>query len=129
MSSTLTHLAPVASLPLRPASRLADIDRAKGLAILLVVFGHLVARQGPTGVGWYDPLRIGIYLFHMPLFMYLSGYVAFMSGAARAPLSGWPAFVRRRAVRLLVPFLLFGLIILCAKLVFARIAIVDNVPP
>ena len=129
MSSTLTHLAPVTSLPLRPAARLADLDRAKGLAILLVVFGHLVARQGPTGVGWYDPLRIGIYLFHMPLFMYLSGYVTFLSGTARVPLSTWRAFARRRAVRLLMPFLLFGLIILCAKLVFARIAIVDNVPP
>ncbi len=113
----------------RPAARLADLDRAKGLAILLVVFGHLVARRTPAGVGWYDPLRIAVYLFHMPLFMYLSGYVTFLSGAARTPLSGWPRLLRRRAHRLLLPFLLFGLAILLGKLAVARMAPVDNVPP
>src|SRR6516165_3886939 len=38
-----------------------DIEQAKGLAILLVVFGHLVARQDPEGVHWYEPLRRAVY--------------------------------------------------------------------
>jgi fucose 4-O-acetylase-like acetyltransferase len=113
----------------RAQTRLGDLDRAKGLAILLVVFGHLVARTTPPGAHWYDPLRIAVYLFHMPLFMYLSGYVTFLSGAARTPLAVWPRLVYRRAGRLLVPFALFGLAILCGKLVVARYAPVDNVPP
>ena len=113
----------------RGSARLADLDRVKGLAILLVVFGHLIARQTPPGAHWYDPLRVTVYLFHMPLFMYLSGYVTFLSGAARTPVSGWPSLVRRRAVRLLVPFALFGLAVLCGKLIVARFASVDNVPP
>lgn len=108
---------------------MSDIDDAKGLAILLVVFGHLVARQGPVGVGWYEPLRVLVYLFHMPFFMYLSGYVAFRSGAARTPLTAWPRLARRRAERLLLPFLLFGLLILAGKLVAARLVPVDNLPP
>ena len=111
------------------ATRLGDLDRAKGLAILLVVFGHLVARTTPPGAHWYDALRIAVYLFHMPLFMYLSGYVTFLSGAARTPLADWPLLVRRRTARLLLPFALFGLAILCGKLVVARYAPVDNVPP
>ena len=110
-------------------SRWNDIDRAKGLAILLVVFGHLVARQGPHGVAWYEKARILVYLFHMPFFMYLSGYVAFRSGAARTPLVAWPALARRRAARLLLPFLLFGLAILGGKFVAALVVPVDNVPP
>lgn len=110
-------------------TRRADLDRAKGFAILLVVFGHLVARRGPEGVGWYEPLRIAVYLFHMPLFMYLSGYVTFLSGAARTPLPAWPRLLRRRAARLLGPFLLFGAAILLGKLLLARVAPVDNVPP
>ncbi len=106
-----------------------DIERAKGLAILLVVFGHLVARQGPAGVGWYEKARILVYLFHMPLFMYLSGYVAFRSGAARTSLRSWPALVRRRAARLLLPFLAFGLVILAGKLFAdAWLGPVDNLP-
>lgn len=113
----------------RAAARLADLDRAKGLAILLVVFGHLVARRSPPGVTWYEPLRIAVYLFHMPLFMYLSGYVTFLSGAARTPLARWPYLIRRRAARLLLPFVLFGITILCGKLVVAPFAAVDNVPP
>jgi fucose 4-O-acetylase-like acetyltransferase len=113
----------------RAPARLADLDRTKGLAILLVVFGHLVARREPAGVGWYEPLRIAVYLFHMPLFMYLSGYVTFLSGAARTPPAAWRRLVRRRAIRLLLPFLLFGLAILCGKLIAARFLTVDNVPP
>ena len=54
------------------------------MAIILVVFGHLVAREDPAGVGWYGPLRMVVYLFHMPFFFYLSGYVAVLSGADRA---------------------------------------------
>ncbi len=115
-------------LPPHTATRLGDLDRVKGFAIILVVFGHLVARVTPPGAAWYDPLRITVYLFHMPLFMYLSGYVTFLSGAARIALPEWPRLVRRRAVRLLLPFALFGLAILCGKLVLARFAAVDNVP-
>jgi fucose 4-O-acetylase-like acetyltransferase len=120
---------PVLAAPVPAAGRMYDIDRAKGLAILLVVFGHLVARQDPAGVGWYEPLRILVYLFHMPFFMYLSGYVAFRSGAARTPLPVWPRLARRRAERLLLPFLLFGLVILAGKFVASALVPVDNLPP
>ena len=129
MSSTTSQAGAVSQARARAAVRLTDIDRAKGIAILLVVFGHLVARQTPAHVTWYDPLRIVVYLFHMPLFMYLSGYVTFLSGAARTPRHDWPKLVRKRAPRLLIPFLLFGLAILCAKLVASHFAAVDNVPP
>lgn len=33
--------------------RRLDLDRAKGLAILLVVYGHIVARQAPANNEWY----------------------------------------------------------------------------
>ena len=123
MSSATIPAAPV------PGARRSDLDRAKGLAILLVVFGHLVARRAPAGAGWYEALRIFVYLFHMPLFMYLSGYVTFMSGAARTALPAWPRLLRRRALRLLLPFVLFGLLILGGKLALAPFMAVDNVPP
>ena len=129
MSSTSLPAGSVAFARVRPATRLSDLDRAKGLAILLVVFGHLVARRSPADVGWYDPLRIAVYLFHMPLFMYLSGYVTFLSGAAHTPPAGWAHLARRRAVRLLGPFLAFGLAVLWGKLIVSHFAAVDNVPP
>ena len=64
----------------------------------------------------------------MPFFMYLSGYVVFMTGAARITPSKWPAFTGNRAYRLLLPFVLFGLAILVGKLVTSHFIVVDNLP-
>jgi len=96
--------------------RRLDLERAKGIAILLVVLGHIVAREAPPGVEWYEPLRQAIYRFHMPFFLYLSGTVLVLSGAAATPPAAWPGLLRRRAQRLLLPFFLLGLLILAAKL-------------
>ena len=109
-------------------SRREDLDRAKGLAILLVVIGHLVAREPPAGNEWYVVLKQALYLFHMPFFMYLSGYVTFLSGAARLPPSKWGTLLSRRAERLLLPFVVFGLVIAVGKIVAARFLYVDNLP-
>ena len=114
--------------PARLRTRLVDLDRAKGIAILLVVFGHLVPQEDPPGLTWYDPLRVAIYLFHMPFFMYLSGYVTFWSGAATVAPNRWAGLVGRRARRLLVPFFGFGCAILAGKLIADRLIHVDNVP-
>ncbi len=110
-----------------------DIERAKGLAIFLVVLGHVVARTPPDDGGYqlvdaYMALKRAIYFFHMPFFMYLSGYVAFLSGAARTPLAAVPDLARKRFVRLLLPFFAMGLLVLVAKLLAAQVVAVDNVP-
>lgn len=44
-----------------------SIDAAKGIAIILVVLGHVC-----TGIPW---LVKWIYSFHMPLFFMISGYL------------------------------------------------------
>ncbi len=109
-------------------SRRDDLDRAKGLGILLVVFGHIVARDPPGGNDWYVQLKYAVYQFHMPFFMYLSGYVTFLSGVAYTKSSAWLSFAAKRAERLLLPFLLFGLMIIAGKLLAARFFYVDNLP-
>jgi fucose 4-O-acetylase-like acetyltransferase len=109
-------------------SRRQDIERAKGLAILLVVFGHLVARADPPGVEWYEPLRRAVYTFHMPFFLYLSGMVAVFSGAAFAPPDAWPQLLRKRAERLLVPFFALGFLIVAGKAIARQLFFVDNAP-
>jgi fucose 4-O-acetylase-like acetyltransferase len=109
-------------------TRRRDLDRAKGLGILLVVIGHLVSRSSPEGNDWYIALKHALYHFHMPFFMYLSGYVVFMTGSARIEPSKWLGFTSRRMYRLLLPFVLFGLFILLGKLVASRFILVDNLP-
>jgi fucose 4-O-acetylase-like acetyltransferase len=108
--------------------RRADIEAAKGLAIALVVFGHLVARQDPAGVDWYEPLRRAVYAFHMPLFLYLSGLVAVYSGFLRAPRAALPGLAAARAKRLLVPFFGIGVLIVLGKSATSGLVHVDNAP-
>jgi len=112
----------------RARVRRVDLDLAKGLGILLVVFGHLVAKTPPQGNAWYTIAQAAVYTFHMPFFVYLSGYVAFLTGAARVATPAWPALAGRRAERLLLPFLLFGALFVFGKLIASHYMYVDNSP-
>ncbi|MEJ0062498.1 MAG: acyltransferase [Alphaproteobacteria bacterium] len=114
-----------------PRPRLHDIDQAKGFAILLVVIGHIVSRGAaqPAGNEWFMSLSDAIYMFHMPLFMYLSGIVMFYTGAAETPPGKYWDFLKKRAFRFLLPFVLFGLTIILGKLAFSHFMTVDRQPP
>jgi len=109
--------------------RFTYIDRTKGLAIALVVLGHLVAREMPPGDGgqWYLVLKDAIYAFHMPLFMAVSGLVY---GLSWQPSPTWQDDLRdtrRRVARLLPAYLLFGALIFVGKWTFQHLTgAVDN---
>lgn len=53
-------------------------DVVKGLLIILMVLGHAL-QYAAGGNFWGDPLWMGIYLFHMPLFALVSGCFVFRS--------------------------------------------------
>lgn len=84
--------------------RLEFIDYAKGLAILLVVIGHLL-QYNLVGTSSKDLFDM-IYSFHMPLFMFLSGYVASLSIDKYMSHKG--EFIQKKAASLLVPFMFMG---------------------
>ena len=86
-----------AHLPAMPQrmQRLDWVDALKGLAVLAVVAGHVWTR---------GPLRDAIYAVHMPLFFILSGYTA--------RFVPWGALLRRCALGLLLPFLIFSALLL-----------------
>ncbi|MDE8343770.1 MAG: acyltransferase [Acidocella sp.] len=108
--------------------RRIDLDQAKGLAIMLVVFGHLVARADPVGVEWYEPLRRAVYAFHMPFFFYLSGLVSVLTGAAMAAPGRWRGLLKARAWRLQVPCFGIGLLSVLGKWGAAHFMFVDHAP-
>ncbi|MCC6920899.1 MAG: acyltransferase family protein [Alphaproteobacteria bacterium] len=96
----------MATEPLRGdgAARLAWLDAARGLGIVLVVAGHT----------FNDPLiRSPIFLFHMPLFFLLAGYTM-----KAEPFGGM--FVKR--VRsLLVPYLSFFVLVTAIDVALGRV--------
>jgi fucose 4-O-acetylase-like acetyltransferase len=66
-------------------------DISKGIGIYLVVLGHCnVGRR----------MHLIIYLFHMPLFFFLSGYLHRIR-------TGYADFARKKAIHLLVPYISF----------------------
>jgi acyltransferase len=75
--------------------RTAWIDIARGIGILLVIYGHTLGSHG-----W----RYLIYAFHMPLFFFLSGLV-FRSRENET----YPQSFKKDFKRLLIPYFIFAL--------------------
>ena len=49
-------------------------DFSKGILILLVILGHAIQYCAVNENVWLNPIFNIIYTFHMPLFVFLSGY-------------------------------------------------------
>lgn len=107
--------------------RLFDLDRAKGLAIFLVVLGHL-AREAPPGNEWYGVLKTQLYLFHMPFFMFLSGVTMYLSFKPLSSLSDYIPYISPKFSRLMPAFFVFGALTLAGKIIAAKFFPVDNPP-
>jgi len=108
-------------------SRLNDIDAAKGIAIFLVVLGHIVARTPPEGHLWWSVLIRVIYSFHMPFFMYVAGCTAHYVYEPIDGIKKYSLFVRKKASRLILPYIIMGVIILLGKVGAMKIGLhVDN---
>lgn len=52
------------------------VDNIKGILIFLVVCGHLISTLQETGSSFAIGIRAFIYFFHMPGFIFMSGYMA-----------------------------------------------------
>lgn len=87
------------------------IDFVKGLAILLVVVGHLIQGNSSMNLmgGGFCLIFNWLYMYHMGLFFACSG---FLYKWKDVPAGIKPFFVElyKKTVRLLIPFLIWGLI-------------------
>lgn len=102
------------------AERYNEIDIAKGIGILLVVIGHAVpdANTGIKNYFW-GGVFTWIYSFHMALFMAMAGVLFYRKISDCTNLSDKIEETKKRAIRLLLPYCTFSIIILIAKLLFA----------
>lgn len=95
--------------------RLEYVDIAKAIAVFLVVLGHTnwVLIEGRSWL-YVDV----IYAFHMPLFFLLSGF--FIKPKEAYSVAGWRRFLSKNFLALMVPYFLWGLILM--PLSFANFA-------
>lgn len=93
-------------------TRFGEIDVMKGIAITLVVLGHVLAWFYADFLERFETMSYNevvlwkyIYSFHMPLFMFVSGFVAF-NPAKKYQIDK----VGKRCLSYLIPLLIFGLL-------------------
>lgn len=83
--------------------RMYYIDMLKGIAIALVVLGHNSFNEHVTQA---------IYLFHMPLFFVMSGFLDRLEGIS------FVDYVRKKLRRLMYPYITFGILIMIYNTLF-----------
>ena len=93
-----------------------SIDIAKGIGILLVILGHTMSpvMEGHRLIEW---LYRVIYTFHMPLFFFVSGFVA--SKLVTKPLKKF-TLLKQRTVRLMIPYCVWAVIYLPMKIIMSE---------
>jgi fucose 4-O-acetylase-like acetyltransferase len=101
-------------------------DILRGIGIILVVIGHVFSYKDPLAQGTYTYAKEFIYLFHMPLFMFISGLVFFKKQHHVYEATSTAVFIRQRANRLLVPFFGFMILVVLAKYISGYFGKVDD---
>ncbi len=95
----------------------ALVDRLKGYACLLVLFGHVilgVRTSGITTPSFMLTAENFIWSFHIDLFMFLSGFVYRLTGGCTAKGSRL-SFIANKLLNLGVPYLLFSIVYIAAN--------------
>jgi len=95
--------------------RIAELDTMKAIGILLVVIGHTTRMYTEAGLikpmigsGLLVVITKFIYLFHMPLFFFVSGCVLGYQEKRRGILPLKKKIIVKKIKRLIVPYVFFG---------------------
>ncbi len=100
-------------------NRCVELDIMKFWGILLVVLGHVTNMYTPAGL--IQPIIPSttlcyisslVYSFHMPLFVFVSGAVYCYQCEKMAKKNTIMDLIKKKAKRLLIPYLVFGIIMI-----------------
>lgn len=95
------------------AKRIIGIDVMQGIAMVLVVLGHHLFLFMPE---WYIRMFYWIYTFHMPLFIFISGFLVRYSYKGIHGWNEYKSYIGKRVRKFAVPYLIVGTI--CTLLAF-----------
>jgi fucose 4-O-acetylase-like acetyltransferase len=104
---------------MKPITRLTEFDIIKGICILLVVIGHYAPENAPP---LYNSMRSIIYSFHMPAFMFASGYIYL----ATYKKTSYHSFIFKKFYRLFLPYLAISSFIIVTKIFSSKGLYVQN---
>ncbi|MBF0457466.1 MAG: acyltransferase family protein [Nitrospirae bacterium] len=93
------------------------MDIAKGIGIALVVFGHSDLLPDIKSPESYIYIKRIIYVFHMPLFFVISGYLLVSNINIADNLSDYYSFVKKKSAKLLLPYMSISIGLIVIKLI------------
>lgn len=104
-------------------SRILWIDYLKAFTCTLVVISHLLQSFQKAGIDPYVSvtgfINWFIYLFHMPLFIAISGYLYFKGKKIQNYLD-YKKFACKKIINLLVPYIVFYLLFIGINIMFSK---------
>ncbi len=101
--------------------RIDFIDVAKGIAIILVVIGHLprdIMRENNILINF---IYQWIYIFHMPLFFFLSGYLT-----KKYINKNKSKYITNKVKKMLIPWIFYNIIIYLIMYIADMFPLVHN---
>lgn len=101
------------------------LDYTKGILISLVVIGHViqnVAYQNNYAIFFDDPFFKLIYIFHMPLFMAISGYLSFNT----INKSKFSTITVSKTRSYIVPIFVWSIALTAARVVLKEEFVIEN---
>ena len=102
-----------------PHKRIAALDIARMVCIILVVIGHYDPSDAPL---CYTNMLKVIYTFHMPVFLFISGYLYIITKKKES----FTSFITKKIKRLAIPYFVTSAIIITIKLLTQGDARVDH---
>lgn len=104
------------------SKRVEWLDSLKGIAIIAVVFGHVLLGYGENDAfGEYNiffwNIKNWIYIWHMPLFLCLSGYSFCLAYYRNNEMNGIK--VKRQTINLLLLYIIFSIVFYGLKIPMA----------
>lgn len=103
-------------------TRIEWIDYLKAFACILVVLGHLIQSLQKSGIDNYQEITSFInwfiYLFHMPVFFCISGYL-YEKGKTEFSWSNYKKFEVKKIINLAIPYFTFYLLFVGINMMFS----------
>lgn len=99
-------------------NKISWLSILQGWGMLLVVIGHAELAQNGN-IEWVDIIYRAIYSFHMPLFVFISGYLFYLTRISRC--KDYGSVVKDKLLRLGIPLVCFTILGLAAKMLAASL--------
>lgn len=102
-------------------TRIVSLDIMQAIAMILVILGHHLLDFMPD---IYTKIHFYIYTFHMPLFIFISGFLISYSYKTTIP---YLKYIKKRFIKFFIPYLIIGIFVSILYYFLYKEPIINNI--